>query len=1283
MKAFTTAWVFACGLAILMSAGSVRAQEIDRDHVPSDERVDPLERRSDEIDGNNVRASITNWLQTANTGNPGSFWYEWPKNTNRQYVALTQLWVGSQVKSHLGSNAGEDLWIVDVSDFRDNREGANTSWTFEPVKGYVNPAGSAFGIAQSDDPASWPPFWPDKIDDANDPGWSGSWNGFFGKDILNADQEFFFKGGDDQYDRYRNAYLPDSTDLTRHGMGLIVENRIMSWSQILIDDVVFLIYGVKNDGTRDMERVGVSVWLADCVGGDCSDDVPFFDLLEDVAFMTDLDGIGNEAFGADPVGVASFAFLETPGNAVDRIDNDGDGTTAQTDCSVGECGSPVVPEAFLQGENPANGVDDNQNGLIDENQTHVPFEDQVGVGYADYIDNDSDGEQGGPVVTQEMIGTAGGDTWSRWPPNPQNDPIHQGINGRTIVHLVGVGEEDLGLSFKDHIDNDDSCVEPTANYPYLSEPGSPTVTQAMIDEAAQDQYRRYRVPRTDIILFDVGSEDLGKCYADGIDNDEDGAVDEGIDEGIDEMIDESRADGIDNDGDWDVFRDDTGLDGVPFSGDPGDGDGVPTSGAGTPFPGEKNIDVTDVAEGDLIGITNVQIFPAFSLNFNSQSDRFLFNTFMVPGDFDTELPDAGESDMVVSSGLFPLRAGQTERYSLSVQLGITLDDALAARDNAFDAYSEDYQFAQAPNTPTVTGVPGDGSVTLYWDAVAEESIDSFLEGLGLPSQDFEGYRVYRATDPAFLDPLSITDGRGNLTYRKPIAQFDKIDGIGGFHPIDVNGVKFYLGNDRRDAGEANDGLAHVFVDTTVTNGIRYFYAVTAYDFGSFEANISPTETPIRIRRAPDGAIETGPNVVVITPEAPVSGFVGAGLENEGGFIPRVQGNTSSRIGFQIVDPRALEDGRRYRVVFEDTLISGGVFAPDTLTTKNFSLIDITADETIISKSEGFKPGSEFPVLDDLGNALGFRLLFFGEPRVTVNTSQTGWTDPDVYPIALDPYLSAGFAKGLRNTADYVVEVIGRGEGQSIELPVSRRKTLPSRPTNIDVYRLEPDPNGGVVRTKVDYAFWDLTGPDFVSDVSTDPATFSAEPSEGESDRIIIYETKVGDPTSEKIITWQISLNFTFTDRQDPDEGDVATIVTRKPFLSTDTFEFAAKTPAVDRSNPDSLLARIQVVPNPYIATNRFETQNPFTTGRGPRVIKFINLPPQATVRIFSVNGRLIRELQLHEGSNETLTAADLLNGALEWDLQTNDNLTVSYGMYLYHVEAPGIGEKTGTFAIIK
>ena len=122
---------------------------------------------------------------------------------------------------------------------------------------------------------------------------------------------------------------------------------------------------------------------------------------------------------------------------------------------------------------------------------------------------------------------------------------------------------------------------------------------------------------------------------------------------------------------------------------------------------------------------------------------------------------------------------------------------LATRDNALEAYLEDYQFAQAPITPTVTAVPGDGRVTLYWDSNAEESFDQFLDGLGRDPNDFEGYRIYRSTDPAFLDPKIITDGFGNTLLRRPIAQFDLINGFEGFHPVDINGVKFYLGNNRR------------------------------------------------------------------------------------------------------------------------------------------------------------------------------------------------------------------------------------------------------------------------------------------------------------------------------------------------------------------------------------------------------------------------------------------------------------------------------------------------------
>jgi len=46
-------------------------------------------------------------------------------------------------------------------------------------------------FAMSTDPTSWPPYWPDKMNET-DPGWTGKWNGLFGKGVFNADQESYY-----------------------------------------------------------------------------------------------------------------------------------------------------------------------------------------------------------------------------------------------------------------------------------------------------------------------------------------------------------------------------------------------------------------------------------------------------------------------------------------------------------------------------------------------------------------------------------------------------------------------------------------------------------------------------------------------------------------------------------------------------------------------------------------------------------------------------------------------------------------------------------------------------------------------------------------------------------------------------------------------------------------------------------------------------------------------------------------------------------------------------------
>ena len=99
-----------------------------------------------------------------------------------------------------------------------------------------------------------------------------------------------------------------------------------------------------------------------------------------------------------------------------------------------------------------------------------------------------------------------------------------------------------------------------------------------------------------------------------------------------------------------------------------------------------------------------------------------------------------------------------------------------------------------------------------------------------------------------------------------------------------------------------------------------------------------------------------------------------------------------------------------------------------------------------------------------------------------------------------------------------------------------------------------------------------------------------------------------------------------------------------------------------------------MVPNPYIAAASWEERNPFNTGRGPRSLRFNHLPQACTIRIYTVSGELVATIHHQSG---------LLDGSAEWNLLSRDNLAVSYGVYIYHVDAPGIGEKVGKFAVIK
>ncbi|MCB0637033.1 MAG: hypothetical protein KDC54_10475, partial [Lewinella sp.] len=114
---------------------------------------------------------------------------------------------------------------------------------------------------------------------------------------------------------------------------------------------------------------------------------------------------------------------------------------------------------------------------------------------------------------------------------------------------------------------------------------------------------------------------------------------------------------------------------------------------------------------------------------------------------------------------------------------------------------------------------------------------------------------------------------------------------------------------------------------------------------------------------------------------------------------------------------------------------------------------------------------------------------------------------------------------------------------------------------------------------------------------------------------------------------------------------------------------------LDEIGFNEALQAINVVPNPYYGFSDYEDS------QFENIVKITNLPPICTVTIYSLDGKFIRRYNRNEvgavpnGNNRALQRAQI-NPDLEWDLKNFKQIPVASGVYLIHVAAPGLGERT-------
>ncbi len=786
----------------------------------------------------------------------------------------------------------------------------------------------------------------------------------------------------------------------------------------------------------------------------------------------------------------------------------------------------------------------------------------------------------------------------------------------------------------------------------------------------------------------------------------------------------------DENGNWNPTKDDVGIDGIGpkspnYPGpDYGEGDGKPSQAwykdvngnnkydIGEPISNEKlpgylwagsepNFGMRDVNESDMIGLTAFHAaqytnsLPNVTKNYAlmwewASSDSINPNQ--------TLLREPGDNIFNFDTGPMDLTVDQAQRFSMAVLFGNTLDDIILSAQTAQRILEASYRFSKPPDKPHLTAVPGNGRVTLYWGTIAEQSVDPFTA-----AKDFEGYKLYRSRDYTFSNVYTITDANGVPFLGQALldqntgkrAQWDRIDSLSGFFPIDYtgHGVKYYLGS--------NTGLVHQFVDSTVENGITYYYALVSYDGGSIKFGIPPSESQAVIKKNPiTGKLEFDVNTTEATPGPLASGMqdADAGIS---GTPTQIIGNSTGSIKIKVLNDLAVYK-KLYKIQFDDkahfsvvdsTGMNDKIVSKDTFFVKlqrknieksSFKLYDSGGNLVDPSKyvlnfqfgrirgsSKGNLPLGEvfkadyryYPVYksdlinnQDANNTFdGMRIFVKNDPLSVdyknsgfINDNKVNLSDSIKYPP------SVGYPKVLYR-ADWEIRWLG------FDTTAGGQWAHPGDTAMASL-------GGNVV---MPFRIWNVTEnvpADYIIKVAKRVKSLRRWKL---GENIILRPQNAKGATTSYEVEFNMPKDTTVTPVF-PKAGDIYAVKTLKPFQKGDTYTFESIPAQFKASVAKNGLDNVYVVPNPYVAFSPAENPGRDPQSRGVRVVEFRNLPPKCTIRIYTILGELVKTIEKDDNTSMA-----------SWNLLSYEGQRIAYGVYIYQIDAPGVGQKIGRLAVIK
>ncbi len=418
----------------------------------------------------------------------------------------------------------------------------------------------------------------------------------------------------------------------------------------------------------------------------------------------------------------------------------------------------------------------------------------------------------------------------------------------------------------------------------------------------------------------------------------------------------------------------------------------------------------------------------------------------------------------------------------------------------------------------------------------------------------------------------------------------------------------------------DDILPHTYTDRHLINGVEYWYSVVSFDQGDDSVPIDPLQTAYGRPGEDINCVFAYPRTDPaghISPSSTVRhDYYGSEVASDGSVVP-------------IVFDRSVLTGHEYKVVFTD----------DPMFTHWHVIDDVTGDTVLKDQSQQAGDTESYPVVD------GMQVIVTNGERVPRDFGQTQFGTSGSTTLHMQYFLGSmgelfGFPVGgdMHFRSTYELRFTQEGsqaysffdDVTPVWVPFEVWNTTTGEQVLVEVYDQAHD---GV---------WNPDHYDYLDIVN------------------IPYD---GQPHPEAFPyhhAWFFAFAPTDTEYS---AGDVYQIEGARLNGPDDEFVYSAG--GVDAQKAKDELAKIKVVPNPYIAHALWETTE------GIRKLQFTHLPAECTIRIYTLAGDLVQVIEHDNGT-----------GTEDWDMLNENQQGIVPGVYFYHVDSD-YGQKLGKFAVIK